>query len=783
MKNYLKKTRLFAVLLTVCMLFSVFPANINAEEEESNDLVWTLDAEGNMVFKGKGEMPAHFFDSDPSWGEMASQIKTVVFEEGMTTICDEAFSACNNLESVVLPDSLKEIGKSAFAYCRSLKSINIPEGVKKIGEYAFNQCMQLEGITLPDSLTECGEYAFGGCRKISRVNIPANLTEIPTGLFYDCTSIAGTIEIPDGIKKIGEYAFGYCSSLTKVSIPASVEEIDSFNPFRGCVNLSDITIDSNNKNYVMQNGGLYNSDMTAMYAYLPGRTEELFTIPATITELKPFVFTKSENLKSVILPQGLTFIGDGAFFESGIESISIPASVESIGGFTFYCCSDLKSVVFEEETKLDTLDYSVFEYCTSLSDIVIPDSIKKIGNETFAGCTSLNKINISENIEYIGSNAFEDAGVLINTDYVNGIKYIDKWAVECSLSAVNPVVEDGTTGIADGVFADNSDVQTIDIPASVTKLTIWAFYGSENITGIFVDSANKNFTSIDGNLFSKDLSTIIFYAAGKPEESYTLPDGVKEIGDWSFGNVLNLKEVVMPTSVEVIGEYAFCGCVLLKNAELPQKLKTIKLAAFLDCYDIDEVEVPDTVEYIGDYAFGSTGYYMNDDNWEDNMLVSGKWIIEDKNNYDNSLTVEDGIIGIANYAFSDCDVSNVLSVTLPSSLKYVGEGLFDNFANLADVYYNGTEDEWKNIVIEDCNEPLTNAALHCTKWIDEPVLKGDVDLSGKVDLADAALCLKAALGIVEIDDSQQSAADVNEDGSVDLTDTVLILKMALGIAV
>ena len=132
---------------------------------------------------------------------------------------------------------------------------------------------------------------------------------------------------------------------------------------------------------------------------------------------------------------------------------------------------------------------------------------------------------------------------------------------------------------------------------------------------------------------------------------------------------------------------------------------------------------------------------------------------------------------------SDCDVSNVLSVTLPSSLKYVGEGLFDNFANLADVYYNGTEDEWKNIVIEDCNEPLTNAALHCTKWIDEPVLKGDVDLSGKVDLADAALCLKAALGIVEIDDSQQSAADVNEDGSVDLTDTVLILKMALGITV
>ena len=137
MKNYLKKTRLFAVLLTVCMLFSVFPANINAEEEESNDLVWTLDAEGNMVFKGKGEMAAHFFDSDPSWGEMASQIKTVVFEEGMTTICDEAFSACNNLESVVLPDSLKEIGKSAFAYCRSLKSINIPEGVKKIGEYAL----------------------------------------------------------------------------------------------------------------------------------------------------------------------------------------------------------------------------------------------------------------------------------------------------------------------------------------------------------------------------------------------------------------------------------------------------------------------------------------------------------------------------------------------------------------------------------------------------------------------------------------------------------------------
>ena len=132
-----------------------------AAGEAGENISWVLDNEGTLSFTGEGEMNSE----NTAWKEYADKIKSCVISEGISSICENAFSGCSSLKSINLPSSIESIGATAFAYTNSLESIVIPEGITVIhgGTFLYSG---INRITLPSSLEQINSKAFSGCTNL-----------------------------------------------------------------------------------------------------------------------------------------------------------------------------------------------------------------------------------------------------------------------------------------------------------------------------------------------------------------------------------------------------------------------------------------------------------------------------------------------------------------------------------------------------------------------------------------------------------------------------------------
>ena len=331
-------------------------------------------------------------------------------------------AGCKNTQ---IPDTVSVIGSYAFYGCRNLSNITIPEGVTSIGGEAFYGCENLPNITIPEGVTSIGFWAFYGCKKITKIHIPASLTSIYTATgtpFEDCSALEsitvaegntvysspegsnailkGTTlvlgckntKIPDSVTIIGKDAFSGCTGLTSIVIPEGVTTI-SYGAFSYCTGLTSITIPAsvskigqyafnvcNNITYT-ENGIKYVKSGTNNYFAVIGYTSDL---PANITI--------NENCK---------IIADKAFSScTSITSLTIPASVISIGNDAFYNCTSLADVNIESaETSSLIIWASAFSKCTSLTSFTIPASVTSISHSLFANCSKLATITVKEGAE------------------------------------------------------------------------------------------------------------------------------------------------------------------------------------------------------------------------------------------------------------------------------------------------------------------------------------------------------------------------------------------------
>ena len=224
------------------------------------------------------------------------------------------------------------------------------------------------------------------------------------------------------------------------------------------------------------------------------------------------------------------------------------------------------------------------------------------------------------------------------------------------------VIPDSVTSIGDMAFERCTGLTSIVIPDSVTSIGRSAFSGCTGLTSITVDEDNTSYQSIDGNLYSKDGKTLIQYAIGKKNTSFTIPDSVTSIGYAAFGYCTGLTSIVIPDSVETIGEFAFAFCSNLSEITLGESLRAIGGDAFRGCTGLTSIVIPDSVETIGEHAF------------------------------------------------TDC--SNLSVITLGESLRAIGVRAFDGCTGLTDVYYIGTEAEGAKISIYPGNSYLQNATIH-----------------------------------------------------------------------
>ena len=449
--------------------------------------------------------------------------------------------------------------------------------------------------------------------------------------------IPGTVEV-DGVSikvvSIGESAFSVCSGLTAVTIPGSVTEIGKW-AFSGCSGLKSIEVESGNKNYCAESGVLFTKDKATLVCYPGGKPEESYVIPSSVTRIGDWSFFGCTRLKAVTIPDSVTEIGASAFYGcSGLKSIGVESGNKN------YCAES--GVLFTKD-KATLICYPGGKPEESYT---IPSSVAEIGGGAFYGCSGLTAVTIPSSVTKIGEAAFGGCSGLTAVPLPGSVTKIGKWA-----------------------FENCSGLKEVTIPSSVTKLGEHAFLDCSGLKSIEVESGNKNYCAAGGVLFTKDKATLICYPGGKPEESYTIPSSVAEIGGGAFYDCSGLTAVTIPSSVTKIGEAAFHGCSGLKAVTISEGVKTIGDYAFYLCSGLTAVTIPGSVTEIGKWAFsGCSGL--------------------------TSVTISEGVKTIGDGAFEYC--IGLTAVTIPGSVTEIGWRAFSGCRGLTAVAIPGSVTKIRN---------------------------------------------------------------------------------------
>ncbi|MBQ8573196.1 MAG: leucine-rich repeat protein [Ruminococcus sp.] len=250
------------------------------------------------------------------------------------------------------------------------------------------------------------------------------------------------------------------------------------------------------------------------------------------------------------------------------------------------------------------------------------------------------------------------------------------------------------TRIADGAFSNSTNLKSVTIPKTVNNIGTEAFKYCWSLSEINVSESNSNYCSVDGVLFTEDLSVLLVYPSNKTDTEYTIPDTVKRLENFSFEKCDNIHNIILPDGLEEIGQEAFGGCYRIEKMHIPASVKTIAPNAFAGCYDITEYTVDNNNENYAElngalyskdftvlynYPAGSTNtcYEIS----ENTVTIAGEA-------FDGSCNLEDivlpeGLKVIGDYAFYGCE--GLTEVLLPDNVSDIGVGAFSMCQSLESI--------------------------------------------------------------------------------------------------
>ena len=243
---------------------------------------------------------------------------------------------------------------------------------------------------------------------------------------------------------------------------------------------------------------------------------------------------------------------------------------------------------------LDNGTAEITKYTGSESNLTIPSkldgySVTSIGKAAFYGCTSITGVTIPNSVKTIGNRAFDDCKSLTNVSIPNSVTSIGNRAFYGCISLNDVTIPDSVTSIGYSAFEGCTSLTGVTIPNSVTSIESGVFYGCTSLANIEVDNNNQKFSSLNGNLYDKSQSTLIRYAIGKKDSSFTIPNSVTSIGYSAFEGCTSLTGVTIPNSVTSIGNSAFAYCASLYYVAIPNSVTSIGTWAFYGCTNLEFV--------------------------------------------------------------------------------------------------------------------------------------------------------------------------------------------------
>jgi len=358
-----------------------------------------------------------------------------------------------------IPDSVTKIGDWVFIGCTSLTSVTISDSVTSIGKYAFNSCTALKSVTIPDSVTSIGGNAFSNCTSLTSVTIPDSVTEIGGWVFSDCTSLIDVYcKATTPPTATGGLMFDDNALDRKIYVPA--ESVELYKGADWWSNYADYIVGYNfETGEVVPETPVRPANNEIWYTSSDGSVVTPYATDAFGANIVSNVY---ENGMGIITFDGeVTEIGDEAFaFCTSLTNVTIPDSVTKLGDNAFYYCASLTSVTIPDSvTKIGGY---AFYYCISLTSVTIHDSVTAIGNWAFRNCTSLTSVTIPDSVTEIGIGAFDSC---------------------TSLTSV--IIGNSVTSIGKDAFSRCSSLTSVTIGDSVTTIGNYAFYYCESLKSVY----------------------------------------------------------------------------------------------------------------------------------------------------------------------------------------------------------------------------------------------------------------------------------------------------------
>ena len=435
---------------------------------QSIELPQSLVSMGTYTFYKSGlvsitipESVKHLGDADGETGTTdmfrdCKQLKSVVLPSNLSVIGGQTFYGATSLSSVTyhgyqgegnsLPQSVTALGNKAFSSTKALLQLDLP-GVKEtgdsifaesgitqvslpaletVGSKFFDKCASLESVTLNDSLTALGAEMFTNCTSLKTIDLPSALTflNVKTFRYSGLTSVV----IPENVVHLGSaadteagstviYLFDSCTSLVSVTFPSGLRSIGA-QAFSNCTSLKNVTY--------------------------TGYEGEGNALPETLTTIKKQAFYKS-GIEQITLPASLVFIsssnhtiGESAFAESKQLREVTMLGAALVGQKIFQNCTSLETVVLSGE--LDKIPNYTFDGCKALKNITLPSTLTSIGIEAFKGCTSIESVVLPASVA-LEKNVFNgwtaEQTINVKTSYYMSTRlWNSEWNTDCSAKVV-----------------------------------------------------------------------------------------------------------------------------------------------------------------------------------------------------------------------------------------------------------------------------------------------------------------------------------------------------------